>query len=322
MARYLRRRILTGILVILVSLIINFSLIHMAPGNPISLLAGKDNPSQEMINSLTEKYGLNDPIYIQFISYMKTLMKGDLGYSIMSNEPVSKLIFEKIGPTLLLSLSGIILALIIGTWSGIYAARKRGSKFDVTMSGLSYIFDSTPGFWLGLMLILIFASILKIFPTAGMVDLRAQNEGFAKTLDILKHLALPLTTVTLIQIPYFFRIARSSVIQTMSEDFITTFRATGMKESRIFKKYVFKNAILPTITVFGINLAYVISGVAIIEIVFAWPGMGRLMMTAISKRDYPLLMGIYLILSVSIAVCMIIVDVVYAVIDPRIRYNQ
>jgi len=189
------------------------------------------------------------------------------------------------------------------------------------MCGVSYLFDSTPGFWLGLMLILIFASTLKILPTAGMVDLRAQNEGFAKVLDILKHLVLPLTTVTLIQIPYFFRIARASVIQTMSEDYITTFRAAGMKESKIFKRYIFKNSMLPTITVFGINLAYVISGVAIIEIVFAWPGMGRLMMTAISKRDYPLLMGIYLVLSVSIAVCMIVVDVIYAVIDPRIRYD-
>jgi peptide/nickel transport system permease protein len=321
MARYLRKRILTGILVILVSLVINFLLIHMAPGNPISLLAGKDNPSQEMIDSLTEKYGLNDPIHIQFINYIKTLMKGDLGYSIMSSEPVSKLIIEKVGPTLLLSLTGIILALIIGTSAGIYAARKRGSLFDSAMCGVSYLFDSTPGFWLGLMLILIFASTLKILPTAGMVDLRAQNEGFAKVLDILKHLVLPLTTVTLIQIPYFFRIARASVIQTMSEDYITTFRAAGMKESKIFKRYIFKNSMLPTITVFGINLAYVISGVAIIEIVFAWPGMGRLMMTAISKRDYPLLMGIYLVLSVSIAVCMIVVDVIYAVIDPRIRYD-
>lgn len=321
MARYLRKRILTGILVIFVSLIINFSLIHMAPGNPISLLAGKDNPSQEMIDSLTEKYGLNDLIYVQFFSYITTLLKGDLGYSIMSNEPVSRLIIEKVGPTLLLSLTGIILALIIGTMAGIYAARKRGSLFDVTMSGLSYIFDSTPGFWLGLMLILIFASILKILPTAGMVDLRVQNEGLAKFIDILRHLVLPLTTVTLIQVPYFFRIARSSVIQTMSEDFITTLRATGMKEDKIFKRYIFKNSILPTITIFGINLAYVISGVAIIEIVFAWPGMGRLMMTAISKRDYPLLMGIYLVLSVSIAVCMIAVDVIYAVIDPRIRYD-
>lgn len=321
MARYLRKRILTGILVILVSLVINFLLIHAAPGNPISLLAGKDNPSQEMIDTLTEKYGLNDPIYIQFISYIKTLMKGDLGYSIMSNEPVSKLIIEKVGPTLLLSLTSIILALIIGTASGIFAARKRGSLFDVSMNGLSYLFDSTPSFWLGLMFILIFASKLKIFPTAGMVDLRSQNEGIAKGIDILWHLALPLITVTLIQIPYYFRIARASVIQTMSEDFITTFRAAGMKENKIFKKYIFKNAILPTITVFGINLAYVISGVAIIEIVFAWPGMGRLMMTAISRRDYPLLMGIYLILSVSIAVCMIVVDVVYAIVDPRIRYD-
>lgn len=321
MGRYLRKRLLTGILVILVSLSLNFALIHLAPGNPISLLAGKDNPSPEMIAALTEKYGLNDPVPIQFVNYIKTLLKGDLGYSILNDQPVSKLIHEKVGPTLLLALTGVILAVIIGTLIGIYAARRKGSKFDTIMSGLSYIFDSTPGFWLGLMLILIFASGLGWLPTAGMVDLRAGSTGFAHFLDVLKHLVLPLSTVVLIQIPYFFRIARSSVIQVMSEDFITTLRATGMKEGKIFKKYVFKNAILPTITVFGISLAYVISGVAIIEIVFAWPGMGRLLMDSIMKRDYPLLMGIYLILSVSIAVCMILVDIVYAIIDPRIRYD-
>lgn len=321
MGQYLRKRLLTGILVILVSLSINFALIHAAPGNPISLLAGKDNPSPEMVEALTEKYRLNDPVPVQFASYIGTLLKGDLGYSILSDEPVGKLILEKVKPTLLLALTGLILAVVIGTALGIYAARRRGSKFDVFMCGISYIFDSTPSFWLGLMMILIFASRLGWLPTSGMVDLRAGYTGFAYFLDVLKHLTLPLLTVVLIQIPYFFRIARSSVIQVMAEDFITTFRATGMDDNKIFQKYVFKNAILPTITVFGLSLAYVISGVAIIEIVFAWPGTGRLLMDAIMKRDYPLLMGIYLMLSVSIAVCMILVDIVYAMVDPRIRYD-
>lgn len=321
MGGYLRKRIFTGILIVFVSLSINFALVHMAPGNPISILAGKDNPSPEMIQELTQKYGLNQPVYIQFANYVGTLLKGDLGYSILSNEPVGELIMKRVGPTLLLSLIGLLLAIIIGTMLGIYAARKKGSVFDTVMCGISYVFDSTPGFWLGLMLILVFSSTLKLLPTSGMTDLRAGHTGMAHYIDVLVHLILPLITVVLIQIPYFFRIARSSVIQVMAEDFITTLRATGMNESRIFRKYVFKNAILPTITVVGISLAYVISGVAIIEIVFAWPGMGRLLLDSIMKRDYPLLMGIYLILSVSIAVCMILIDIVYALIDPRIRYE-
>lgn len=319
MATYLRKRAITGILVILVSLSITFFLIHLSPGNPITILAGTDNPSPEMIETLNEKYGLDQPIHVQFFKYIGSLLRGDLGYSIMNNEPVLDLILERLGPTLLLALTGLILAAIIGTILGIYAARKNGSKFDVFMSGVSYIFDAMPPFWLGMMLILIFASVFNLFPTSGMVDLRASPEGVGYYLSVAQHLVLPLATIVLTQIPFFYRIARSSVIQTMSEDFITTYRATGMDEGKIFRKYVFKNSILPTITMFGISLAYVIAGVAIIEIVFAWPGMGRLLLDSIMKRDYPLLMGIYLFLSIAIAVTMILVDVVYSIIDPRIK---
>lgn len=321
MRKYLCKRILSGIFIIFISLIISFTLIHTAPGDPITILAGQDNPSPEMVEALTQKYGLDKSLPVQFVDYIKALLKGDLGYSIISDEPVANLILEKVFPTLLLAMTGVLLAVLIGTSLGIYAARKKGSKFDVIANGISYVFDSTPGFWLGLMLILIFASTFKIFPTAGMVNLREEYTGLARVGDILYHLCLPLITVTLIQIPKFFRIARSSVIQIISEDFITTFKAVGMKESQIFKDYVFKNAILPTVTLFGISLAYVLGGIVIVEIVFAWPGMGRLLMDAIMKRDYPLLMGIYLVLAVSISVTMIVVDIVYAIIDPRIRYK-
>lgn len=319
MGNYIGKRLLTGVLVIFISLIITFFLIHTAPGDPASILAGTENPSPEMIEKLNERYGLNDPIIVQFVTYVTNLLKGDLGFSIMNNEPVLDLILEKIWPTLLLALTGLIIAAIIGTSLGILAARKNGSKFDVFTSGISYVFDSMPPFWLGLMMILVFASVLNIFPTSGMVDLRSSPEGIEYFMSVLKHLTLPLATVVLTQIPFFYRIARSSVIQTMSEDFITTYRGTGMEEGKIFRKYVFKNAILPSVTMFGISLAYVFSGVVIIEIVFAWPGMGRLLLDSIMKRDYPLLMGIYLFLSVSIAVTMIAIDIVYSIIDPRIK---
>ena len=321
MSRYIIRRSLTGILIILVAIFLNFMLIQLAPGDPISILSGQDSPSPEMEEALREKYGLNDPVGVQFVTYLKTLASGDLGESILSGRPVIEMIAERIGPTLLLTLTTAILALIIGTVLGIYCARRPGSKFDNTLSGISYLFDSMPSFWLGMMFILLFASWLKIFPTSGMIDLRADYSGIAYYLDILYHMILPATTLTLLSTPYFFRIARSSVIQVMSEDFVTTLRATGMKESRIFNKYVFKNAVLPTVTVFGITLAYMITGVAIIEIVFSWPGMGSFMLNAITRRDYPLLMGIYLVLSISVAVTMIVIDILYAFIDPRIRFS-
>lgn len=316
---YIGKRIATGILTIIFSFCITFFIIRYAPGNPMKVLAGTDNPNPELIEHLTIKYGLDKPIPVQFVNYVKNILKGDLGHSYMSNEPVTKLIKEKVFPTILLTLTSSILAVVVGTFLGVYAARKAGTIFDRVMCGISYFIDATPGFWLGLIFILIFSSTLKILPTSGMYDLRIEKQGFAHVLDVIKHMILPVSTLTIIQIPLYFRISRSSVLQTMSEDFIMTLRATGMKESQIFNKYVLRNAIIPTITMFSLSLAFTISGVALIEIVFAWPGMGRLIMDAIMKRDYPLLTGIYLTISISICIVMIITDIVYALVDPRIR---
>ena len=171
------------------------------------------------------------------------------------------------------------------------------------------------------MLILIFASTLKLLPTSGMVNIRKGYTGWAYVRDVAQHMVLPCATLVAVQIPAYFRITRSSVMQVMAEDFVTTFRVTGMSERKIFNKYILKNALLPIVTVFGINLAYVISGSTLIEIVFSWPGIGVLMYRAISQRDYNLLMGVYLLLSISVAVMMIVVDLVYAWLDPRIRYD-
>ena len=321
MKRYIGKRALSGLLVVLLSVCFNFTLIRLAPGDPIRIMAGTDNPNEEMIEALQQKYGLDKSIPEQFVMFLGNVAKGDLGYSYISDESVIKLIGEKIGPTLALSLTAVLLSVTIGTLIGIYAARKNGSKFDQFVCSISYVFDATPGFWLGLMMILIFASTLKWFPTSGMVNLRANYKGFAYFADVCRHLVLPLTTMVLTQTPYYFRIARSSVLQVMSEDFITTFKATGMKESRIFNKYVLRNAILPTVTVLGMSLAFLLSGSVLIETVFAWPGMGRLMFSSISKRDYPVLTGIYLVTSVVICIAMILVDILYGFIDPRIRYD-
>lgn len=320
MNRYLKKRILTSILCVLVALCLNYLIIHAAPGDPIRMLAGKDHADPQFIAELTQKYGLDQPAIVQFGKYVGNLLRGDLGTSIYTNEPVSQMIAGRLLPTLSLALTAAVLAAVIGTAIGIFAARHIGTKFDTFLGSISYLFDSTPSFWLGLMLILIFSSTLHLLPTAGMVDMRADYEGFRKLLDILKHMILPVSALTLTLIPYYFRIARTSIVQIMGDDFIMTLRATGMKEKRIFRKYVFRNAILPTITVFGIQMAYLVAGSAIIEIVFSWPGMGSFIMTAITRRDYPLLMGIYLVLSICVAVMMIAVDLVYAALDPRIRH--
>lgn len=321
MKRYILKRILTGILVVLVSVCVNFFLVRSAPGDPVRILAGTDNPNPAQIEALTIKYGLDKSAPEQFALFIKNALKGDLGYSYRNEKPVTALIGEKVVPTLMLSLSALIIAVVCGTLLGIRSARKNGGWFDQIMCTVSYIFDATPSFWLGLMFILIFASWLGWLPTTGMVNMRAGYTGVRHVLDVAYHMILPVGTLALVQFPYYFRIARSSVLQVMSEDFITTLRATGMKETHIFNKYVLRNALIPTVTVLGSSLAFLLSGSLYIETVFSWPGMGKLLFESIGKRDYPVLQGIYLILSITVAVMMIVVDLVYSLIDPRIKYE-
>lgn len=321
MAGYIGRRLLTGLLTVLFCLAFNFALIRLAPGDPVKIMAGIDNPNPEMIAVLTEKYGLDKSIPEQFLVYLKQLAHFDLGHSYLNNRPVIEIIKQKIVPSFMLTLAAVLSSVIIGTLLGVVAARKNGELFDRLMCSVAYVFDSLPSFWLGLMMILIFASTLKLFPTSGMFNVRTQYTGWAYVLDVLHHLALPVCTLILVQIPYYFRIARSSVIQIMADDFIMTYRAAGMDESKIFFRYVLKNAIIPTVTVFGMSLAFMITGSTLVETVFAWPGIGRVLLDSIYQRDYPVLSGIYLMLSVSVAVMMILVDLVYAWIDPRIRYE-
>lgn len=321
MNRYIRNRILTGLITIIFSFCLTFFIIRFAPGNPIRVLAGTDNPNPDMVMHLTEKYGLNDPIHIQFVNYLKNLMKGDFGFSYVKNKPVLEILKAKIVPTIALTLTASILSLLIGTSLGLVSGRKAGSKLDKFLCVLSYVIDALPSFWLGLILILIFSTKFKILPTSGMYDMRQDYQDFQKFLDLARHMILPIMTLVIIQVPVYFRIARSSILQTLNEDFITTFRATGMSEKKIFNKYVLRNALIPIITTFSMSMAFLIAGVSLIEIVFAWPGMGRVIMDAIKGRDYPVLTGIYLLISISITFFMIVTDIVYALVDPRIRFE-
>lgn len=322
MFRYLGRRTITAIICVLLVLVLNFGLIHFAPGDPARLLVGTETPSAEQIEVITQKYGLDQPLPVQFFKYVSNLLKGDMGVSYYTNEPVSQLIGERLKYTLLLTVTGLVLAVVIGTLLGIYCSRKVGGWLDTIVSAIASLIDSFPSFWLGLMLILIFATNLKWLPFSGLVNIRENYQGWDRVLDIMKHMILPVSTLTLLNIPYFFRISRAAMVQAMGEDFITTLRATGMKEDRIMSKYVFRNAILPTVTAVSISMAYVVTGSALVEIVFSWPGMGSYIMTAISRRDYPVLMGIYLMLSITVAVVMIFIDIMYATLDPRVSYDN
>jgi peptide/nickel transport system permease protein len=319
---YVVRKVFLSLITILIVMALNFGLMHAAPGSPVTVLLGQNMSNPEYVAAMTEKYGLDQPLHVQFLRYLSELLHGNLGNSIIFSRPVTEIIGEKILPTISLVLLASAIGLVLGTLMGMAAARKEGKVLDAAYSGTAYFLNAMPSFWLALMLIIIFSVQLGWFPTSGMEDVRANYTGFAHWMDVGRHMFLPLLTLVLLDIPYYFRIAKSSVIQVNNEDYIMTFKAAGMSERRIFKRYVLKNAILPVITVFGITMAYLIAGVALVEIVFAWPGTGRVMLTAITQRDYPVLMGIYLLMSIMVCFTMIAIDVIYAVLDPRIRYTK
>lgn len=319
MRRYITKRTFSGIISVILSFCITFFMIRFAPGDPIRMLTGTENPNPGLVQELTVKYGLDKPLAIQFLSYVKNIMSGNFGYSYISDKSVITIVSQRILPTLLLSVTAVVLSVIVGCFWGIIAARKSGSLLDKILCGFAAVFDSVPGFWLGLILILIFASGLKLLPTSGMYDAREQYEGILYVLDVMKHMILPVGTLVIIQSPAYFRVFRTSALETMNEEFVTVFKASGMDNKKIFRKYIFKNSILPIVTMFGGSIAFAISGVTLTETVFSWQGMGRLIIDSIARRDYPVLMGAYLIISICICVAMILTDIVYAMIDPRIK---
>lgn len=321
MTRFLLRRLWATTLTIAIVVVLNFALIHAAPGDPIRILAGTDNPNPEMVAALRARYGLDQPWPVQLWAYVKGLLNGDLGRSIAFDKPVAALIGETLGPTLLLTLTATLLAFIAGVALGTLSATRARSRLDGALSFTAYALYAMPAFWLGLMLILVFASGLGWFPTSGMVDVRNPTMGLARALDVARHLALPALTLALVQMPVFYRITRAGVAQVLKEEFVTTLRATGMPMDRIFHRYVLKNALLPAVTMLGLQLGYLVAGAALVEIVFAWPGMGRMTLSAVFRRDYPLLMGIYLVISVSVALASLVTDLIYGWLDPRIRYS-
>lgn len=319
MGHYILRQLASIIPTILMSVVINFVLLHAAPGDPARVMAGRDNPSEEQIAAIRAQLGLDQPLPVQFWHYISELAQGNLGQSLAFREPVFDLIVDRLPATLLLTVTSAVIALVVGTLLGVAAARRSGTASDTALSFGNYTLFAMPSFWLGLILIVIFSSKLGWLPTAGMRTVRADYTGWRDVLDVLEHLILPVTTLALVQIPIYFRITRASVIQQQREDYVTTFRATGMPQAKVFRRYALRNALLPTVTVFGLGFGFVFTGAALVEIVFAWPGIGRLTLDAVFRRDYPLLLGVYLMLAIAVSIAVLITDIVYAWLDPRIR---
>jgi len=290
------------------------------PGDPLSMLMRNPRASQQAIQKAKELYGLDQSLPAQFGRYLQDLVKLDFGVSFMFKKPVVEVIGGKIGPTLLLLGVSELIAIILGIYLGIVAASHRGRIVDVGAISLSLLLYSLPTFLLGMVLILVFSVYWGLFPSVGMVTAAAKfSSWWRQSLDLLAHLFLPAMTLALTLIGEYGMLMRSSLIEVLSEDFIVTARAKGLSEREVIHKHGYPNALLPVVTAISINLGLTIAGAIQVETVFSWPGIGRLMYDALNNRDYPLLQGIFLLVCICVIVANLLSDLLYMVLDPRVK---
>jgi len=318
--RYLARRVLQAILTITFIILLNFLLFRMMPGSPERVLAR--NLPEAARAQLLVRWGLDKPLIPdQLVAYVSATLQGDLGESYkFRGRSVVDVLGERIWPTLILFGLGEVFAIILGLGLGAYSGWRRGGAVDYVGNGVSLILYSMPYFVIGMALLIVFSTSLGWFPTSGMYTIGASYSGLEQQLaDFLAHLALPLTTVAIGLIGQYSILMRSSIIDTLTEDYVTTARAKGLTEGRILRSHALPNALLPAVTLVAINLGYVIAGAITVEVVFNWPGIGTLTVIALSARDYPVLQGIFLLLSVSVVLANLVADILYGALDPRVR---
>ena len=293
-------------------------LIHLAPGDVAITLAGED-ADPVYIENIREIYGLNKPFHEQLLIYLGQVLQGDLGLSFISRRPVLHEILERVPATLLLVGTSLIIAIVIGTTLGTLVAQRPGSLIDSILSSAAVALYSIPVFWLGLMLVLFFGVYLKWFPISGMYSLLIPKEGFDRVLDIAKHLVLPSIALSSVWIGQYLRLSITSVAEVYNEHYIVTVKAIGFSSNTILLHYALRNALLPIVTIFGLQLGLALTGAVLTETVFSWPGLGRLIYDAILSRDTPIIMGAYIVMSICVALASLITDLLYAVLDPRVE---
>ncbi len=320
MARYLIRRILEAIPTLFFLTLIAFFFIDAAPGDVVDVLidpvlAKEQGP--EALAALRQQFGLDQPVPVQYANWLGQVATGNLGYSFIHRRPVTTMIGERLWGTLQLTIPALILAVILGIAAGIVSSLKQYSWFDYVISILSYGAWSLPNFYLGLILIYIFAVQLRWLPSAGMF---APNAEFDLG-DRFRHLILPVIVLGVQFLGLFARQTRSAMLEIIGSEFVTTARAKGLKETIVTLRHMLPNALIPIITVVGMSLPLLVSGAIVTETIFAWSGMGALTMSAILSRDYPVLMGIIVVVGAGVLVLNLTIDILYAVVDPRIRYS-
>ena len=318
--RVVGKRLFWAAVLLVLVLCLNFFLIRLAPGDPAVTIAGEmGGASPELLASIREQYGLNQSLFNQFVAYFGKVLHGDLGYSYFFNLPVMELIQDRLPATLLLVVTAVCAAVLIGVCLGVQAGRRPNSWTSHLVTIVALIGFSAPAFWTGMMLLILFASWIPILPVSGMTTIGAGYTGFAYVLDVAHHLILPVVTLAILYIAQYSRMERASMIDILGTDYIRTARAKGLRERTVVYKHALKNALIPVVTLAGMQFSQVFAGAVLVETVFNWPGMGRLAYESILRKDYPTLLGI---LFCSVFVVIILTDFAYRFLDPKMRVGR
>jgi peptide/nickel transport system permease protein len=314
MGRYIIRRLIQAVPILLIVSLISFGIMKLVPGDPALVLAGPNASAQEVEN-LRETLGLNRPFYVQLAIFYGNLFQGDLGRSLLLGKPVLEAVIERTPVTVSLSLYALVLTIVFGIAIGILAALRQNTWIDQVATTFALIGVSLPNFWLGLVMIVVFSVHLGLLPTSGYVEFSDNPWRW------LRHATMPAVALAMLQIGLLARITRSTMLETLRQDYIRTARAKGLPEWRVVAKHAMANVMIPVVTVIGIILSVLISGSVVIESVFSVPGIGSLLGNAILRRDYPMIQGGLLFVAAALMLLNIVVDLLYAWFDPRVRYD-
>jgi len=316
MARYVAKRCAYAVLMLFGVSLILFAIMRLAPGGPEAVLIGGEF-SPDVAAEVRARLGLDRPLLAQYASWVLAATRGDLGRSFKTGDPVATLVLDRLGPTLQLTGGALVLALSVALPLGVLAAVRRNTVWDALASSVSLFGVSFPSFWLGIMLILLFSQTLGLLPPSGLSEYGREGDLGAR----LRHAVLPTLTLALIQMASFMRFTRSSVLEVLEQDYVRTARAKGVPDRRVIWHHALRNALIPVVTVVGLSLPVLVGGAVLTETVFAWPGIGRLAVGAVFERDYPVIMGVNLMVSTVVIGANLLTDLAYCAIDPRISYR-
>ena len=319
--KYVLNRLAQLVPIVFVIIVINFFLIHLAPGDPIVYIIGDAPVPEEMVLELRHKYGLDQPLITQLGIYLWDVAHGDFGYSYVARAPVLDVVLARLPATLLLTVTQYIFAIVFGIGLGVVSARRQSWTTESATTLISVVGYAVPVFFLGQMLMLIFSFKFGLFPSQGMYSLRYDMTPLDSVLDVAWHLVLPCITLAFFNLALIARLTRANILQTLRLEYLMFARSKGISETAVLYRHALRNAILPVVTIIGGDIKTLVTGAVLTETVFAWPGIGRLTFEALTARDYPVLMAMFVFVGILVVLANLVTDLAYAYLDPRIRYQ-